>query len=262
MAGEQVQMQWLMMGTSTLPMLLTQLPEMAAFLFGVGAEEDALTASQLAQSAATGVATGAMALFDAVMDANPIMLVVLAIAAVVAVLAYLTDGFKNFTPLEQDFNIAWKDLQSALNDVVGFIKSDVYPILQDLYKIYIQPIVTGINDITGIGSKLSGGLSSLGKSIGIPGLAEGGIVNQPTLAIIGESGPEAVVPLSEANITPPSNFQALPQINNGTSNTTNNSARSVNININQNNSLSSNTDADYLAQAMSNEIARQLHQGY
>jgi hypothetical protein len=32
----------------------------------------------------------------------------------------------------------------------------------------------------------------------IPLLAEGGIVNKATLAIIGESGPEAVVPLSRA----------------------------------------------------------------
>ena len=30
----------------------------------------------------------------------------------------------------------------------------------------------------------------------IPKLAEGGIVNQPTLAMIGEAGPEAVVPLN------------------------------------------------------------------
>jgi hypothetical protein len=31
----------------------------------------------------------------------------------------------------------------------------------------------------------------------IPMLAEGGIVNSPTLALIGESGPEAVIPLSK-----------------------------------------------------------------
>jgi hypothetical protein len=31
----------------------------------------------------------------------------------------------------------------------------------------------------------------------IPKMAEGGIVNRPTLALIGEAGPEAVVPLSK-----------------------------------------------------------------
>jgi hypothetical protein len=32
---------------------------------------------------------------------------------------------------------------------------------------------------------------------GIPAMAEGGIVTKPTLALIGEAGPEAVVPLSK-----------------------------------------------------------------
>ena len=34
---------------------------------------------------------------------------------------------------------------------------------------------------------------------GIPAMADGGIVNKPTLALIGEAGPEAVVPLSKMN---------------------------------------------------------------
>jgi hypothetical protein len=34
---------------------------------------------------------------------------------------------------------------------------------------------------------------------GIPAMAEGGIVNKPTLALIGEAGPEAIVPLSKMN---------------------------------------------------------------
>jgi hypothetical protein len=32
---------------------------------------------------------------------------------------------------------------------------------------------------------------------GIPALAEGGIVRSPTLSLIGESGPEAVIPLNK-----------------------------------------------------------------
>ena len=35
--------------------------------------------------------------------------------------------------------------------------------------------------------------------INIPGFAKGGIVTRPTLAMIGEAGPEAVVPLSGPN---------------------------------------------------------------
>ncbi|MCL5066725.1 MAG: hypothetical protein M1368_00010 [Thaumarchaeota archaeon] len=261
LSSEQVDMQMLQMATMTVPMLLSKGPELLAFLTGFGAEEDALTVSQLAQSAASGIASGAMALFDAVMDANPIVLVVVAIAALVAALAYLTDGFKNFGPLENDFNNAWKDLQTVFNDVVSFIKSNVYPVLDDLYKIYIQPIINAIDTIKGIGSTISGGLSSLGKDLGIPGLAQGGIVTQPTLAMIGEEGPEAVLPLSDYNVTAPTGFQSLPQINSATTTNTN-SIRTATINIQQSNQISSNVDTNNLAQSLAHQIAQRLTMGY
>ena len=66
-----------------------------------------------------------------------------------------------------------------------------------------QNIAKGI--IKGITGKLSGGI--LGNLFGggidlaplIPFLGNGGIVNRPTLAVIGEKGPEAVVPLTGRN---------------------------------------------------------------
>jgi len=45
---------------------------------------------------------------------------------------------------------------------------------------------------------ISGGIKNLLGDIGVPGLATGGIVTKPTLAMIGEGGePEAVIPLSK-----------------------------------------------------------------
>ena len=41
--------------------------------------------------------------------------------------------------------------------------------------------------------------NKIATGLGIPAMAEGGIVNKPTLALIGEAGPEAVVPLSKMN---------------------------------------------------------------
>ena len=41
--------------------------------------------------------------------------------------------------------------------------------------------------------------NKIAAGLGIPAMAEGGIVNKPTLALIGEAGPEAVVPLSKMN---------------------------------------------------------------
>jgi hypothetical protein len=49
-------------------------------------------------------------------------------------------------------------------------------------------------------------ISDLAEALGvdIPAMAAGGIVSKPTLALIGESGPEAVVPLNRNN-TPTGN---------------------------------------------------------
>ena len=53
-----------------------------------------------------------------------------------------------------------------------------------------------------INAAKSASKSTLGSmsSLGISGLASGGIVQRPTLAVIGEAGPEAVVPLNRASM--------------------------------------------------------------
>ena len=54
--------------------------------------------------------------------------------------------------------------------------------------------------ITEVVNRIVGGAPVAPKSLmGIPKLAEGGIVRRPTLALIGEAGPEAVVPLNRMN---------------------------------------------------------------
>jgi hypothetical protein len=53
----------------------------------------------------------------------------------------------------------------------------------------------------GLSKKEKAKIEELATSLGvaIPAMAKGGIVTQPTLALIGEAGPEAVVPLSGRN---------------------------------------------------------------
>ena len=48
-----------------------------------------------------------------------------------------------------------------------------------------------------IGGAIGATAYGISKAVPIPELAEGGIINTPTLAMIGEKGPEAVVPLAE-----------------------------------------------------------------
>lgn len=55
---------------------------------------------------------------------------------------------------------------------------------------FLIPVIAGA-----AGALASGAFNSILNSLKIPALAEGGFVNKPTLALIGEDGPEAVVPL-------------------------------------------------------------------
>lgn len=55
------------------------------------------------------------------------------------------------------------------------------------------PATAAVSGVVGLAATLA-------KVAAIPALAEGGIVTRPTLALIGEAGPEAVVPLSRGGI--------------------------------------------------------------
>jgi len=78
-------------------------------------------------------------------------------------------------------------IKSAINVLIGVINT----MLQGIdFSIDIPDWVPGIGGKS-VGIDMSG--------FSIPTLAKGGIVNKPTLAVIGEDGPEAVVPLSQRN---------------------------------------------------------------
>jgi phage-related protein len=58
--------------------------------------------------------------------------------------------------------------------------------------------IRGVNGASSVINAIIPGGDPVGKIPLIPKLAKGGIVTQPTLALIGEAGPEAVVPLDRA----------------------------------------------------------------
>jgi hypothetical protein len=78
-------------------------------------------------------------------------------------------------------------IKSAINSVIGTING----FIQRINSIKIS--VPGV-DIPG-GGRIGGFSVGMPQINPIPTLAKGGIVNRPTLAMLGESGPEAVVPL-------------------------------------------------------------------
>ena len=119
----------------------------------------------------------AQAALNFVMSANPIGLVVLAIAGLVAA----------FVLLEKRFGLVTEALRIIGNVFEVFLIDPIRTLLNLIGK-----LISALGKIPGLGSLGS----FVGGAIkGIPWLAAGGIVTQPTLAMLGEGGPEAVIPL-------------------------------------------------------------------
>ena len=146
---------------------------------------------------ATQVATAAQALFNFVMSANPIALVILGIVAFVAALVVLYNKFEVVrTVVDTVFNAIKVGVTTSLDFLTSYFEG-----VLNIYKNIFNAIAKLWNNTIG---KLSfkfpdwvPGFGGKGFSVpNIPMLAEGGIVNSPTLAMIGEKGPEAVVPLN------------------------------------------------------------------
>ena len=133
------------------------------------------------------------------MTANPIGLVITAIGLFVGAIALLwtkCDGFRKF------FTNMWDGIKKVASSTMEFL-GKVFSGIINLYKGYINGIISGINTAIGLLNKIKipdweifGSYAGKGINIPkIPKLAEGGIVDKPTLAMVGEAGREAVVPL-------------------------------------------------------------------
>lgn len=97
--------------------------------------------------------------------------------------------------IKSAFSKAWNSLKSVASNVWSSIKSTVRSNVNSVIG-FVNKMIDAINRaISGI-NKIAG--TSFSKIPRIPGLASGGIVTSPTLAVVGEGRhPEAVIPLSE-----------------------------------------------------------------
>lgn len=145
-------------------------------------------------------ATVAQKAFNLAMEANPI---ILATAAIVAIGAAIVLAYKKFEPFRDIVDSIGGALKDAFTGTADAIKTAVGAYLT-VYKTMFNTIAKAWNNTIG---KLSFHIPSWVPGIGgkgfdvpnIPELANGGIVSRPTLALIGEAGPEAVVPLNRGN---------------------------------------------------------------
>ncbi len=101
-----------------------------------------------------------------------------------------------WTGVSTFFNTLWSTLKSDIQAAINFIES----LLNGLFSIVssiTSKVMAPIQAVTTAVSGIFGGLSSTASSLlNVPHFATGGIVSSPTLALVGEAGPEAIIPLS------------------------------------------------------------------
>jgi hypothetical protein len=117
------------------------------------------------------------------------MLVLIGVAGLLAyyLITHWNDIKAGLTVLGDWFVKIWHDIQSVVGTAVDWIMKKIQPL--------INAINTVIGGVSSVGHAIGGAVSSA-ASLLVPHFASGGIVNGPTLALVGEAGPEAIIPLS------------------------------------------------------------------
>lgn len=102
--------------------------------------------------------------------------------------------FNNWSTIKGDVEAAWNWIYNFIKGIWTSIVSDATAAINQVESL-IQKIMAPITAVTSAVQGIAGGIGSSITS-GIKAFASGGIVNSPTLALVGEAGPEAIIPLS------------------------------------------------------------------
>ena len=170
----------------------------AGVIGGIAAAIVLVNGAMTAWAAATAAFTAVQAAFNAVMALNPIVLIVVGIGLLVAALVI---AYKKFDGFRAVVDSVFRFITSAVSGSIDLIKGYFSTVL-GFYKTIFNGIASLWNNTVGkLSFKVPGWVPGLGgkgfEVPNIPMLAAGGIVTSPTLAMIGEAGPEAVIPLSK-----------------------------------------------------------------
>ena len=116
--------------------------------------------------------------------------------------------------IKDTFVAAWNALGSAVKWVYDTFLKPVFDAIQWAWDNILKPVGDFLNGVGGalcsVGNAIGGALglnkpaattttASTAATVKVPKLAEGGIVNEPTLAIVGEAGAERITPLDRAD---------------------------------------------------------------
>jgi hypothetical protein len=179
-------------GAALLPILEKALPVLQKFATWAQENPTLITAA----AAAFGVLAGSILVVNAAMALNPAVLITAGIVALGGALVIAYKKFETFRSV----------VQTVVNGIAGY-----FEFMANAYIKMINLVIKGINlikpgkDISPIGSVSFGRLG--GDSGGAGGanpagldykaMADGGIVTRPIMGLIGEAGPEAVIPLDK-----------------------------------------------------------------
>ena len=176
-------------GTALLPVVEAVLPFLQGMADWANKNPDAF----LIIAAAIGAIAAAIVLTNIAMSLNPFSLIAIGIALIVTGLII---AYKKF----EWFSTGIKNVINGIITVFEFFANGWIKVINTVIKGYnALPLLPDIGFTSEIKIGRMGGEEATtggGGGINIPKMASGGIVNGPTLAMIGEAGPEAVIPLS------------------------------------------------------------------
>jgi hypothetical protein len=179
-------------GAALLPILEKAMPVLQSFATWAQDNPTLITAVAVA----FGALAAAVVLVNAAMALNPAVLIT---AGIVALGVALVMAYKKFDTF-----------RAVVNAVINQVASN-FEFMANAFITMINVVIKGINlikpgkDIGSLGQISLGRMGGDGSAAGganpagldYKAMATGGIVTSPTMALIGEAGPEAVIPLSK-----------------------------------------------------------------
>jgi hypothetical protein len=203
---------------------------LGAVIGGLAIAIISVNAATTAWAATTKAAAAIQAAFNAVMALNPIFLMAVAIAAIIAIFIVLQAKFDIFGKAVDGIKTGFMAWWGVVQFVFGAVKTGfaelanlgkaIFDGIGGAFKGVINAVISamekglnfaikGLNIILDGIDKAAGPWVNFGTipDVKLPRLAEGGITTGPTIAMIGEKGPEAIIPLDKlgsmggANIT-------------------------------------------------------------
>jgi hypothetical protein len=177
-------------GAALLPVVEAVLPILNKFAMWAQDNPQAF----LAIAGAIGLVAAAIVATNIAMALNPFALIAAGVALLVAALVVAYNKFEWF---RTGVNAIINGILGAFESVVNGAIMMVNGIIRAYNAIPIAPDIKTIQHVNL--PSLGGAATQVASRMNLPRMAEGGIVSSPTLALIGEAGPEAVVPLDRIN---------------------------------------------------------------